>query len=304
MPDRTQTLSVELEREQIEWILAAFDVAERLGEKIGQAPSADAEHLKAKLHAALSQPEHRDEGLAQKLRERAAEKRDLSAKCETVAAGERALGVAGGFDLAADLLAAQPPAPVLSDEERERLIELADLLDSEHPDGPLGGNDSRLSVNDGPLLRNLASREHRGEGRIAKLEALEPGWDSYGGKVPTAEALERLRGFDRALAYVPLADGGVQVEFHALGLDFEAEIDPAGQVTDYDLQPPAGEVERLRERLTSEDVRLEAARALCPDGAHWEDFRERYEADASAALGAALHAAFPPPSGSLRDQDG
>jgi hypothetical protein len=51
-----------------------------------------------------------------------------------------------------------------------------------------------------------------------------------------------------------------------------------------------------REGLVSEEAKLEAARALCPDGAHWEDFRERYEADASAALQAALQA-IPIPEG-------
>lgn len=114
------------------------------------------------------------------------------------------------------------------------------------------------------VLRNLASQEHRGEvTRIAKLEALEPGWDSYDADVPTEQALERLRGFDRALAYVPLGDGGVQVEFHALGLDFEAVIDPNGQVTEYDLEPSTGEAARLRERLLRRVE--EAEQALDPN---------------------------------------
>jgi len=34
-----------------------------------------------------------------------------------------------------------------------------------------------------------------------------------------------------------MSDGGIQVEFHALGLDFEAVIDPDGKVTEYDLEP-------------------------------------------------------------------
>lgn len=77
----------------------------------------------------------------------------------------------------------------------------------------------------------------QGEGRIAKLEALEDGWDSYGGVAPTEDALDRLRGFDRALSYVPIGDGSVQVEFHALGLDFEVVIERDGSVGEYDLTP-------------------------------------------------------------------
>lgn len=73
--------------------------------------------------------------------------------------------------------------------------------------------------------------------RISQLAGLSKGWDSYGGEPPTEQALDRLRGFDRALAYVPMSDGGIQVEFHALGLDFEAVIDPDGKVTEYDLEP-------------------------------------------------------------------
>lgn len=137
----------------------------------------------------------------------------------------------------------QPPAPAPSDEVRERLEEIATWIEA---------SGSLRADHEARFLRNLASREHRGEEeRIAKLEALGPNWDSYGGKAPTDEALGRLRGFDRALAYVPIGDGGIQVEFHALGLDFEAVINPAGHLAEFDLQPPAGEIESLREALTT-----------------------------------------------------
>jgi hypothetical protein len=72
--------------------------------------------------------------------------------------------------------------------------------------------------------------------RIAELEKLKKDWDSYGSEPPTAEALEKLRGFDRALAYVPVSGGGVQIEFHAFGLDFEVEIDHEGSTEDYCLE--------------------------------------------------------------------
>jgi hypothetical protein len=91
------------------------------------------------------------------------------------------------------------------------------------------------------FLRTLASQEQGEGGRIANLEALELGWDSYGGEPPTEQALDRLRGFDRALSYVPISDGGIQVEFHALGLDFEVVIAPDGQVGEYDLEPSSPE---------------------------------------------------------------
>jgi len=73
--------------------------------------------------------------------------------------------------------------------------------------------------------------------RLRQLETLPENWDSHGGVPPTAQALDRLRGFDRALSYVPLSDGGLQVEFHALGLDFEIVIERDGSVGDYELAP-------------------------------------------------------------------
>lgn len=85
-------------------------------------------------------------------------------------------------------------------------------------------------------------REPEG-GRIANLATLEPGWDGHGGDPPTEKALARLRGFDRALSYVPMSDGGIQVEFHALGLDFEIVIGPNGEVAGYLLDTPSFELE-------------------------------------------------------------
>jgi|GEM_PF-3631871 len=158
----------------------------------------------------------------------------------------------------------ETPSLALSDKDRERLEEIAVWIEA---------SGSLRADHEARFLRNLASQEHRGEGRIAQLEALEPGWDSYGGKAPTAEALGRLRGFDRALSYVPMSDGGIQVEFHALGLDFEAVINPAGHLAEYDLEPSTGEAARLRERLLDDDgpVLLELREAIGEeiDGRDW-----------------------------------
>jgi|GEM_PF-4224866 len=162
MSDRTQTLTVEIE-------VNRSDAERWIG---GRGSDAILDNLlRPAIRQALAQPEHQgDEGLAQKLRDKAAEKRDLSAKCETVAAGERALGVAEGFDLAADLL---PPAPALSDKERERLASIAGLLDAAIERGQLT---SPVWSEEATFLR-AAAAESPGRGGASGLrEALERAW--------------------------------------------------------------------------------------------------------------------------------
>lgn len=61
---------------------------------------------------------------------------------------------------------------------------------------------------------------------LSSLRELGKGWDSYDGNPITERAL-RTAG---ALCFVPCANGGIQVELHAGGVDVEIEIGPDGRV--------------------------------------------------------------------------
>jgi hypothetical protein len=62
---------------------------------------------------------------------------------------------------------------------------------------------------------------------LAKLRQLKPGWDSYGGKAPTREALHVAETVALwAPQVVPMSHGGVQLEWHVNGVDLEIEIKP------------------------------------------------------------------------------
>lgn len=58
------------------------------------------------------------------------------------------------------------------------------------------------------------------------LANLKQGWDGYDGRPITEQAMNAAR----HLAFVPMNNGGVQIEFHAGGIDFEIEIQPDGKV--------------------------------------------------------------------------
>ena len=62
--------------------------------------------------------------------------------------------------------------------------------------------------------------------QLDKLMQLQENWDSYGGIPPTYAALEAADN----LTFVPYADGGLQIEFHAGGMNIEIEINPDGKV--------------------------------------------------------------------------
>ena len=69
---------------------------------------------------------------------------------------------------------------------------------------------------------------------VGELSTLGDGWDSYGGRAPTTEAMAAARGVLFALrdvqpAVVPTSNGGVQFEWHAGGVDLELEIGPEGE---------------------------------------------------------------------------
>ena len=152
--DRTQTLTVELERQEIEALLANCSAAISWTAIRNVGGDEAFEPALAKLRTALSQPERRGDEDAQ-----------VSAVVDFLVSWRYCPVSQHPFasrscleDAAKQLLAAlpaQPPAPVLSDEERERLEEIAD----------------RLGAGDGIFLRNLASQEHRGEEGDSPLAA-------------------------------------------------------------------------------------------------------------------------------------
>lgn len=68
------------------------------------------------------------------------------------------------------------------------------------------------------------------EAVLAELAALPPGWNSYNAKPVTPQAIETVRGLLTYLSIVPTSIGGLQIEGHAKGQDFEVEIAPDGTI--------------------------------------------------------------------------
>ena len=75
---------------------------------------------------------------------------------------------------------------------------------------------------------------------LERLAALPPGWDSYGAKEITPLAIDGCRAFANSMSIVPTSEGGIQLEWHALGVDLEIEIAPDGTIKEqHDPQQPA-----------------------------------------------------------------
>lgn len=66
--------------------------------------------------------------------------------------------------------------------------------------------------------------------QIDDLAKMRPGWDTYGAKSITAEAIKMAHvvadHWTGALQAVPCSNGGVQLEQHSDGVDIEIEISP------------------------------------------------------------------------------
>ena len=97
--------------------------------------------------------------------------------------------------------------------------------------------------------------------RLAKIERLEPNWNSYGARPPHPAAVvaarELISAIYRTLAAVagsravpytvaPLVNGGMQVEWHGPGGEIEAEISPE-RALGYLLVRGSGEAEQTSE---------------------------------------------------------
>ncbi len=72
--------------------------------------------------------------------------------------------------------------------------------------------------------------EERNQTRLAHLALLEENWDSYGGHPPTADAVASVREIMDAIYLIPMGTGGIQIELHAAGHDFEVEVGADGRV--------------------------------------------------------------------------
>ncbi len=69
--------------------------------------------------------------------------------------------------------------------------------------------------------------------QVAYLSTLQQDWDSYGAGPLSPLALAVADAF----WVVPGADGGVQLELHAGGMEIEISVNPAGQVYDVSVAP-------------------------------------------------------------------
>lgn len=68
------------------------------------------------------------------------------------------------------------------------------------------------------------------EQQFARLRALLQDWDSYGAPPIDLVVLERARAWLAAVQVVPMSGGGVQLEWHADGVDVEIAFDIDGTV--------------------------------------------------------------------------
>jgi hypothetical protein len=84
---------------------------------------------------------------------------------------------------------------------------------------------------------------------IRRLAQLRPDWDSYGAKPLSQIAVHRvltkllpilLRDDIPEVAIVPTRDGGLQFEWHRLGIDVEIRVPPEGPIEYLVVDPEAG----------------------------------------------------------------
>lgn len=92
----------------------------------------------------------------------------------------------------------------------------------------------------------LVNRTRSPAERLDELSRLEPDWDSYGGLPPSSEALASARALLRVIlapkrngagsritpfSIVPIADGGVQLEWRGARADLELNVGPDGALS-------------------------------------------------------------------------
>jgi hypothetical protein len=335
MPDRTQTLSVE--REHVKRIAEAPMM---LTEEQQFALRQSYEHIRKQCQAALSQSEHQgDEGLrllADMLEawssgiRRGEALEDTNANLcadDMVRAAEivrRATGLgadempfdATGKRKAAALRAissrAQPPAPVLSDEERDQLKEAVFQLECAAVEADtrgeaVAGQRRRIAA---AFLRTLASQEQPSgcskhgvaDCEDCYVEALAPSalasQEHRGEEKRKPASADEVRGILKGYSAPEPPEPDVDLHpMQGMGAH-EAWMDGWAKGHAAATQPPAGELERLRERLLVDGVIAMGRREVELWGSPRLNDSER-----TALLRAALDAATSPPSDSQGDQE-
>lgn len=336
MPDRTQTLLVELTHAEIQALLAPerkIDESEAWGRLWDRA--------EGKLRTALSQPKHQgdEDYLEGVIREEiVGGLRHMAEKPDEFGCRYELVFYAHDYDLHAlkprferlanEIEKPQPPTLLLSDEERERLGSIATGLEDH---AAAGGDYASEILKDATFLRTLASQEHRGEEGLSAVltdEAVRAGakrqhegefedhfddlrWDQL---PPERQqiAVDRFRECLKAsveMARVSPGGGDEELTMIALALKNQG-IEGVTPERGVELlierlcnQPPAGEIERLRERLTGQAA-IHALYCHAPMITTDDDAgpNDSEEAELRKAL-AAVAAAVSPPSDSQGDQE-
>jgi len=297
--ERPLTLSVELEPRHIEALLAASEIDYSYRRSLAPADLACYQAARDRLRSALSQSGE-DEGgdyleglirdeIACGLRNMAEIPDEFGCRYELVfyAHDYDLNALSQRFRRLADEIE-KPPAPVLSDEERETIKEVIEVLQEDcgcdpeafPPPGHRCTNCKRAKV-----LRYLASQEHRGE---------------------ESKALEVVVDFLVSWRYCPVS----QASDPSRSCLEDAAKQLLAALPAAVSNPSPGEAGRLRERLLSDEMCAIAGEAACRDR-EGEDVpwvpgsvhAMSWEGNAAAGIEAALAAAFPPPSDSQGDQD-
>ena len=66
--------------------------------------------------------------------------------------------------------------------------------------------------------------------KFARIAVLPENWDSYGAPRVSADAIRRAARWLESVAVVPCSDGGVQLEWHSDGVDFEIVFSANGDI--------------------------------------------------------------------------
>jgi hypothetical protein len=68
------------------------------------------------------------------------------------------------------------------------------------------------------------------------LSDLKDGWDGYDGIPTTEQAIRTAEG----ICYIPMSNGGMQIELHTLAISVEIEVGPDGRIENVSALPVTG----------------------------------------------------------------
>ena len=108
------------------------------------------------------------------------------------------------------------------------------------------------------MVHTDAALRARDAGKMTKIAKLldllnlPAGWDSYSGKpinaLAVTAAIDVIYVLDSEPSFVPTSDGGIQLECHRRGIDFEVTVSPLGQVV-FDFEQYGTKKEPVSPRL-------------------------------------------------------